>query len=113
MMRAVVCLCAAVAFFVSVGTAEAAKNQMVKGTIKSSDASTGVLVVNQIVKDQKVDRELSITETTVFIVNEGGSKQEVVGKAGLKLLAGAEGSQVAVKCDKDVNVLQVTVTIKK
>ena len=35
------------------------------------------------------------------------------GKDGLRLLEGAEGSQVQVKCDKDVNVLKVTVMIKK
>jgi hypothetical protein len=106
-------LLAAFAFFAATGSVEAAKNQMVKGTIKSVDASAGVLVVNQVVKDQKVQRELSIEDTTEFVIMENGKKEEAVGKSGLKLLVGTEGASVQVKCDQDVKVLKVTVTIKK
>lgn len=88
-------------------------NQMVKGTIKLVDASKDLLVVNQKVKKEFVDRELSILDTTEFVIITGGDKKEVTGKEGLRLLAGKEGSQVNVKCDKDVNVLKVTVKIKK
>jgi hypothetical protein len=113
MIRVMVCTLAALACFAMTGSANAAgKTQMVKGTIKSSDASAGVLVVNQTVKDQKVDRELSIEDTTEFVVIDGGKKEEGVGKSGLKLLIGAEGAKIQVKCDKDVKVLKVTVTIK-
>jgi hypothetical protein len=92
---------------------KAKKNQMVKGTIKSVDVSKDLLVVNQKVKNETVDRELSILDTTAFVVMTGSEKKEVVGKDGLKLLEGKEGSPVQVKCDKDVNVLKVTVKIKK
>lgn len=88
-------------------------NQMVKGTIKSVDASKDLLVVNQKVKKEFVDRELSILDTTEFVIITGSDKKEVTGKEGLRLLTGKEGSQVQVKCDKDVNVLKVTVKIKK
>ena len=92
---------------------KAKKNQMVKGTIKLVDVSKDLLVVKQKVKNEFVDRELSILETTEFVIISGGDKKEVVGKEGLLLLKGKEGSQVNVKCDKDVNVLKVTVKIKK
>jgi hypothetical protein len=91
-----------------------AKNQMVKGTIKLADASKDLLIVKQKLKNgDVVDRELSITASTDFVITIGNEKKEVSGKEGLVLLEDAEGSSVSVKCDKDVNVLKVTVTIKK
>ena len=117
MMRsAAVCALFALGLYVGVGSADdakPAKNQMVKGTIKSVDGKTGVLVVNQKVKDNTVERQLDITDKTEFVITEGTDKKEVSGKEALFLLEGKEGSQVTVKCDKDVNVLKVTVTIKK
>lgn len=88
------------------------KPQMVKGTIKEVQLDKDVLIVNQKVKNDVVDRELSILSTTEFVVMNKGQKQEGVGSAGLKLLENAKGANVQVKCDKDVNVLKVTVTIK-
>jgi len=88
-------------------------NQMVKGTVKSVDYKKSVLVVNQKVKNESVDRELSITAETEFVVMQGNDKKEITGREGLALLEGKEGSTVQVKCDKDVNVLKVTVTVKK
>jgi hypothetical protein len=89
------------------------KNQMVKGTIKSVDVKSGVLVVSQKVKGENVDRQLDITEKTEFVITIDGKKQEVSGKEGLALLDEAVGAKVSVKCDKDVNVLKVTATVKK
>jgi hypothetical protein len=111
-------VCALFAFMIlALGSADAGgkakKNQMVKGTIKTVDPSKNLLVVNQKVKNDTVDRELSILETTEFVIMTGKDKKEAVGKNGLELLVGKEGSQVQVKCDKDVNVLKVTVKIKK
>jgi hypothetical protein len=88
------------------------KPQMVKGTIKEVQLDKDVLIVNQKVKNEFVDRELSILNTTEFVVMTKGVKSEGVGSAGLKLLENAKGASVQVKCDKDVNVLKVTVTIK-
>jgi hypothetical protein len=88
------------------------KNQMVKGTIKLVDPAKNLLVVNQKVKNETVERELSILDTTEFIIMTGKDKKEAAGKNGLELLVGKEGSQVQVKCDKDVNVLKVKVKIK-
>jgi hypothetical protein len=110
--------CALAALLVLVGLCPAAdknakQNQMVKGTIKSVDASTSVLVVNQKVNNDTVERQLDIKDTTEFVVTIDGEKKEATGKDGLALLAGHEGAQVAVKCDKDVNVLKVTATVKK
>ena len=97
-----------------VGAADkAAKNQMVKGTIKSVDASNKVLIVNQKVKDETVERQLDIRDDTEFEITIDGEKKSATGKDGLILLEGKEGAQVAVKCDKDVNVLKVTATVKK
>ena len=100
--------------------AKQANNKMVKGTVKSVDADTGVLVVNQELKKdgqtQVVDRELSIKATTRFIIMGGDGKQEADGKDALKLLKrleGVEGARVAVKCDKDVTPTTVTITLKK
>jgi hypothetical protein len=92
--------------------AQKAKNQMVKGTIKSVDLEKSVLVINQKVKNDVVDRELSIEETTEFIVMINGEKKEGTGAAGFKLLENAKGATVQVKCDKDVKVLQVKATVK-
>ena len=103
----------AICLMVSAETAFAQKAQMVKGTVKSADASKNLLVINQTVKNEKVDRELSITATTTFTIKDGTETKEVTGKEGLELLKGKEGATIAVKCDKDVNVLSVTVTIKK
>ncbi|MFO0966356.1 MAG: hypothetical protein U0793_12335 [Gemmataceae bacterium] len=108
------CGLAIVALVTTSGEAgKAVKSQMVKGTIKSVDPGKDLLVVNQKVKKEIVDRELSILDTTKFVVVTGADKKEVTGKDGLQLLVGKEGSSVQIKCDKDVNVLEVKVTIKK
>lgn len=104
----------ALAVFAGSGTAGGKKkNQMVKGTIKLVDPSKDLLIVNQKVKNEVVDRELSILDSTAFVIMTGKEKKEFVGRDGLKALEGHEGSAVKVKCDQDVNVLKVTVTIKK
>ncbi len=117
MLRTAGVSCALLAFVVFVGGAtaadKAAKNQMVKGTIKSIDVKAGVLVVSQKLKGEAVDRQLDIKDLTEFVIMIGEEKKEVTGKAGLELLEGKEGAQVSVKCDKDVNVLKVTVKLKK
>lgn len=92
--------------------AQTKKNQMVKGTIKEVQLDKDVLIVSQKVKNESVDRELSIESTTEFVVTIKGQKQEGVGSAGLKLLENAKGASVQVKCDKDVKVLSVKVTVK-
>jgi hypothetical protein len=118
MLRVVGGLCALVALGVvlSVGTEASAQNakkvQMVKGTIKSVDAEKDLLVVNQKVKAESVDRELSITADTEVSVTAKGETKTASGKAGLQLLEGLEGASVQVKCDKDVNVLSVKVKAK-
>jgi hypothetical protein len=101
-------------FFLLQGPVEGVQNkpQMVKGTIKEVQLDKDVLIVNQKVKNEVVDRELSILSTTEFVVMNKGTKQEGTGSTGLRLLEGAKGASVQVKCDKDVNVLKVTVTIK-
>jgi hypothetical protein len=110
-------LVAALAVLVVAGLSAAddkpAKNQMVKGTIKSVNVKDGVLIVNQKVKNETVERQLDIKDVTEFVITIGDEKKELAGKDGLALLEGKEGAQVQVKCDKDVNVLKVTVTIKK
>ena len=100
--------------------AKAANNKMVKGTVKSVDADTGVLIVNQELKKdgktQVVDRELTIKPTTRFVIQSPDGNQEADGKDALKLLKrldGVEGSRDAVKCDKDVTPTTVTITLKK
>ncbi len=109
--------CALVALFLAAGLGLAAdkaqKNQMVKGTIKSVDFKAKVLVVNQKVGNEFVDRELNITESVEFVVKIGNETKEATGSDGLALLEGKENAQVQVKCDKDVNVLKVTVMAKK
>jgi hypothetical protein len=111
---AMVCVLLALVVFVGTGDAGAQKkNQMVKGTIKVVDTDKNVLIVNQKVKNEVVDRELSILESTEFVIMKDGAKQELTGAQGLKALEGSVGAPVQVKCDKDVNVLKVTVTIKK
>ena len=97
----------------SLAADKAAKNQMVKGTIKVVDVAKNLLIVNQKVKKDIVDRQLDISDTTKFVIMTGKDKQEATGVEGLKLLEGKEGASVKVKCDKDVNVLKVTVKLKK
>ena len=111
---AITCTLFAFLFLISAGTEGAAnqKPQMVKGTIKSVDLDKSVLVINQKVKNENVDRELSIETTTEFVVTIKGEKKTGTGADGFKLLEGAKGASVQVKCDKDVKVLQVKVTIK-
>jgi hypothetical protein len=92
---------------------KAVKAQMVKGTIKSADFATGVLVVNQKVGNSVVDRELTITPKVEFSITTKDGTEEVFGKDGLRLLEDAKGATVQIKCDKDVNVLKVTVRISK
>src|ERR1051326_3684726 len=92
---------------------KAVKSQMVKGVIKQVDTEKDVLIVKQKVKNEFVDRELSILDTTEIVLKIGQETKSGVGKAALKILEGREGAAVAVKCDKDVNVLKVTVTVKK
>ena len=101
------------AFFA--GSADAGqKPQMVKGTVKSADTTKSQLIINQKVKNETVDRELSIKEETEFVVTDANGKTTTTnGKDGLLLLVGQAGAEVAVKCDKDVNVLKVTAKLKK
>ena len=118
MLRTTWTVCALMAGFALVGAVSAAdkkvkSNQMVKGTIKSVDASTNVLIVDQQVKSEKVQRELSILPTTEFEITVDGKTSEYNGKEGLQHLVGKEGAMVQVKCDKDVNVLKVTVKVGK
>ena len=89
------------------------KAQMVNGKIKEVDVSKNLLVIHQKVKKEFVDRELSILDSTEFIVKQGSETKKASGVKGLELLENAKGAMVKVKCDKDVNVLQVTVTLKK
>ena len=93
--------------------AQAVKNQMVKGVVKTVDLCKDLLIVKQKVKNEFVDRELSILDDTEIVLKIGSETKSGVGKSALKLLEGREGASVQVKCDKDVNVLKVTVTIKK
>ena len=109
----VACLAIVAVLFVQPTMAQPPKQQMVKGTIKTVDTSKDLLVINQKVKNETVDRELSILDTTEFVVMTASGKREAVGNAGLRLLEGQEGANVQVRCDKDVNVLKVTVTSKK
>ncbi len=81
---------------------KAKNNQMVTGTIKSIDISKGLLIINQKVGNEKVDRELSISEDVEFDVAGKLSS----GVAGMELLK--VGANVKIKCDKDVKVLKVT-----
>ena len=115
MMRAAACAVLALGLFVAAGTAadQTTKNQMVKGTIKSINAETSVLLVSQKVKDEVVDRELEILDSTEVEVTTDQGVDSAVGKAGLQLLVGKEGASVKVKCDKDVHVLKVSVKVKK
>jgi hypothetical protein len=119
MMRAiavtVLCALAALVLLAENGTAagKAKKTQMVKGTIKLVDVSKDLLIVKQKLKNEVVDRELSILASTEFVIQSGSDKKEATGRDGLQLLEGKEGAAVAVRCDKDVNVLKVTVKLKK
>jgi len=85
--------------------AKVKNNQMVTGTIKTVDTEKSVLVINQKVKNETVDRELSITEDVEFQVGA----QTATGSKGIELIQNRVGASVKVKCDKDVNVLKVTV----
>ena len=111
---AIVCMLFAFGLFMGVETADAqaVKAQMVKGNIKEVQLDKGVLIVNQKVKNEFVDRELSILDTTEFVING----EKVSGSKGLEILDKAtnkaKGAMVQIKCDKDVNVLQVKVTLK-
>ncbi len=112
-LSAIACALLACAFLLNTASEGAQqKNQMVKGTIKEVQTDKDVLIILQNVKKDKVDRELSIEQTTEFIVTRAGVTKTATGSAGLKLLEGAKGAMVNVKCDKDVKVLQVKATIK-
>jgi len=78
-----------------------------------SRPSVALLVVSQKVKNENVDRELSITAKVEFVIKDGAEELTGTGVEALRALEGKEGSAVQVKCDKDVNVIKVTVTVKK
>lgn len=110
MIRVIVAVLALFVASSGVASAQAVKNQMVKGTVKKVEVSKDLLIINQQLKNEKVDRELSIEPTTVFIVTVDGQKKEISGRQGLELVK--EGASVNIKCDKDVKVLSVTVSSK-
>jgi hypothetical protein len=119
MLRIVGISCAILAFglFLSTGSVDAQaqntkKNQMVKGTIKTVETDKDVLIVNQKVKNETVDRELSITPDVEFTITAKGETKIANGRNGLRMLEGLEGASVQIKCDKDVNVLTVKVKAK-
>src|SRR5262249_4906190 len=98
MLRLMICALLAVGFVAATSAGSAddkatkqekqpkQKNQMVKGTVKSIDVKTGVLVVAQQLKGEKVDRQLDIKATTEFDLTIDGKKVEVSGKEGLEYL---------------------------
>ena len=105
----------AVGLFLSAGSVDAQntkKNQMVKGTIKTVETDKDVLIVDQKVKNETVDRELSITPDVEFTITAKGETKTANGRNGLRMLEGLEGASVQIKCDKDVNVLTVKVKAK-
>ena len=107
------CLCIVSLLFVGGSfAADKAKNQMVK---EPSNRSSRARTCSWSIKldNETVERQLSITKTTEFIVTIDGKTETSYGREGLNLIFGKEGATVAVKCDKDVNVLSVKVTIKK
>ena len=59
------------------------------------------------------DAYWTLLNTTEFVFTKGSDTKTATGSAGLKLIEDAKGASVQVKCDKDVNVLKVTATIKK
>src|SRR5262245_8607107 len=101
MLRTIACLLAVV-LFVGFATADdkpakaAQNNQMVKGTVKSADPVKSVLIIDQKVKKETVQRELDIGLTTEFEVTIDGEKKKVTGKEGLALLEGKTGARVTV-----------------
>ena len=99
----------------STTTQKQTKNQMVKGTIKTVDLENSVLIVNQKVKNETVERQLDIKDVTEFSITIDKETKSASGKDGLAMLVGKtfEGASVQVKCDKDVNVLKVTVKLAK
>ena len=111
----VTCAVLAVGFFLVAGSVDAQaqqktkKNQMVKGTIKEVETDKDLLIVDQQVKNEKVQRELSITPDVEFTITAKGETKTANGRNGLRMLEGLEGASVQIKCDKDVNVLKVTV----
>jgi len=112
MIRAVTCALLALGFFIAGTTdVQAAKNQMVKGTVKSVSPEADVLVVNQKVGTGVVDRQLSITKDVEWTITTPEGTKEFTGRDGLKFLQGSEGAAIQVKCDKDVNVLSIKVTL--
>jgi hypothetical protein len=119
MLRVVGISCAvlAVGLFLSAGSVDAQaqntkKNQMVKGTIKTVETDKDVLIVDQKVKNEKVERQLSITPDVEFTITANGQTKTANGRDGLRMLEGMEGASVQIKCDKDVNVLTVKVKAK-
>jgi hypothetical protein len=114
MLQKIACGLVAGVFFFAIGATDvlAAKNQMVRGTIKSVSPDTDVLIVNQKVGNGVVDRQLSITKDVEWTIVTPKGTQELTGRDGLKFLLGSEGATIQVKCDKDVNVLSVKVTVK-
>jgi hypothetical protein len=120
MLRPVLCAILAVGLFTLVADGadpkpktKPAKGQMVKGTIKSVDVKAGVLVVNQKLKTETVERQLDIKPETEWSITIDGKTVEASGKDGLAMIDGKVGASVQVKCDKDVNVLKVTVKVGK
>jgi hypothetical protein len=116
MVRIVAVACTLFAFLFLLSAASDGANQkpqMVKGTIKEVQLDKSVLIINQKVKNENVDRELSIETTTEFVLKKKGEQDKTgTGADGFKLLDGLKGSSVQVKCDKDVKVLRVTVMVK-
>jgi hypothetical protein len=116
MLRKVAYAVVAGAFFLAIGTPDllAAKNQMVKGTVKSVSPTTDVLIVNQKLQNgQVVDRELTITKDVEWSITTPKGTETLAGRDGLKFLVGEEGATIQVKCDKDVNVISIKVMLKK
>src|SRR5205809_594952 len=83
---AALALVAVCAFVGSALAAKPAKNQMVKGTIKSVNVKDGVLIVSQKLKaGENVDRQLDIKDVTEFSIQIGNETKELNGKEGLAL----------------------------
>lgn len=107
MLRKVVCVAVAFAFFAGVVSAQEKKPQPkgknVTGTIKKVDAASGKLTVEITVKKEKQEKEYTIGDTVKITVFAGKEKTELTGKAGLKNENFKEGTKVTLTVDaKDV-----------
>jgi len=117
MMRKCACVVAVFVFCAGVSLAgneaQKGKKKGVVGKVKTVDAAAGIITVTVKQKQEKVDKNFKIEDTSKVVIFNGDDKKELTAKDGLKSDQLKAGVRVRVLTDEAGKVTELQVGIAK